>query len=146
MKKLISVLLILVILSLTSCREEQNAYEILTEFASLYGAEGIIYSPEIPEGQGGYLPDGLVERIFLFTDGIGENFAILLNTHIDSPAECGVFVCSDDAEMLQCEEVCLERLRVLGSEGGFVKRRGRVVYYALMPDPERAERIFKQII
>jgi hypothetical protein len=147
MKKIISLtLLIILCLSLSSCREERSAYQIMSEFVSAYGAEGVIYSPEIGEGKEGYIREGLVERVFLFSDGIGDNFALLLNSHIDIPSECGVFVCSDDDEVRRAEEICLERIRLLSRDRGFVKKRGRVVYYAVLSDSERAERIFKEII
>ena len=147
MRRLFSLLLIFLLLPLTSCSGTPvDAYELMSEFVSLYGAEGVVYSPGIPEGSDGYITTGLVERIFLFPEGLGDNFAILLNAHIDSPSECGIFVCSDDGEVRHAEEVCLERLRTLGGDSGFVKKRGRVVYYATLSDPDRAERIFKQII
>lgn len=145
MRRLFSLILI-VLLPLTSCSKDYDAYELMDEFVSLYGAEGVVYSPSVEEGSDGYITPGLVERIFLFPDGLGDNFAILLNAHIDRPSECGVFVCSDGEEAFLAEEVCLERLRILDVEGGFVKRRGRVVYYVALSDPDRAERIFKQII
>ena len=147
MRKIICLCLIFTLcLSLAGCREEQNAYDILSEFVTDYGAEGVIYSPFVSEGRPGYISDGLVERAFLFTEGIGDNFALLLNSHIDKVCECGVFVCSDDEEVRLAEEICLERVRLLSGEGGFVKKRGRVVYYYVLSDPDRAERIFREII
>lgn len=147
MRKIICLCVIFAItLSLVGCREEQNAYDILSEFVTDYGAEGVIYSPSVSEGSPGYITDGLVERVFLFTDGIGENYALLLNTHIDTPSECGVFVCSDDSEARLAEEICLERVRLLSEKNGIIKRRGRVVYYYVLSDPDRAERIFREII
>ena len=147
MRKIICLCVIFAItLSLVGCGEDQNAYDILSEFVTDYGAEGIVYSPSVSEGSPGYISEGLVERAFLFTDGLGDNFALLLNSHIDKPSECGVFVCSDDEEVRLAEEICLERVRLLSGEGGFVKKRGRVVYYYVLSDPDRAERIFREII
>lgn len=147
MRKIICLCLIFTLcLSLAGCREEQNAYDILSEFVTDYGAEGIVYSPSVSEGSPGYISDRLVERAFLFTEGIGDNFALLLNSHIDKVCECGVFVCSDDEEVRLAEEICLERVRLLSGDRGFVKKRGRVVYYYVLSDPDRAERIFREII
>ena len=147
MRKIICLCLIFALcLSLVGCRNEQSAYDILSEFVSDYGVEGVIYSPSVSEGSSGYVTDGLIERAFLFTDGLGDNFALLLNSHIDRASECGVFVCSDDEEVRLAEEICLERVRLLSGEGGFVKKRGRVVYYYVLSDPDRAERIFREII
>ena len=146
MKRLLPLLLIISLFTYSSCKAEPSAYEILTEFSAAYGAEGIIYSPEVAEGNEGYIQDGLVERVFLFTEGMPGNYAILLNTHLDSPAECGVFVCGDSGEVRACEEIALERVRLLSGEEGFVRRRGRVVYYSTLSDSERAEELFKEII
>ena len=146
MKRILSILLIFVMLSLFSCHREQSARAMLCEFVALYGAEGVIYSPELSEGQEGFIPEGLVEKIFRFPEGICDNFALLLNARIDSPSECGIFVCRDGSECRLAEEICLERVGLLSSDKGFVKRRGRVVYYSTLSDPDRAERIFKEII
>ena len=146
MKRLLSLILIFTMLMLVSCEEEKSAYDILTEFSRAYGIEGIIYSPELSEGVDGYITEGLIERVFLFTDGMPRNFAVLLNTHIDNPSECGVFVCSDNVQVARCEEIALERVRLFTSGVGFVKRRGRVVYYSTLSDSKRAEELFKEII
>ena len=147
MKKIICFLLALLLsLSLISCEAEGDAYSMLSEFIAAYGAEGVIYSPSIPEGKDGYVSDGLIERAFVFSGRFPESYAIFLNSHTSGQYECGIFVCSD-AEELRCAEECaLERVRLLGGKKGFVKRRGRVVYYSTMADRERAERIFDEII
>lgn len=145
MKRLICLTLAILLL-FCSCQSEQDAYAMLSEFVAAYGAEGVIYSPSLAEGKPGYLTQELVERIFLFTDGIGDNYAILLNSHVTSVSECGIFVCDDDEERRRCEEVCLERVRILNSDNGFVKSKGRAVYYSTLSDSEKAERIFKEII
>ena len=134
------------ILSLTSCGGQQSAYSLLEEFCEAYGASGIIYSPEVGEGSNGHISEGLIERVFFFTDGMTDNYAILLNTHIDSPSECGIFVCTDGGEVRACEEICVMRLKILGSKNGFVRRRGRVVYYSTLSDADRAEELFNDII
>ena len=131
-------------LSMFSCQEEQTAYEIISEFTRAYGATGIIYSPHIAEGQPGYVGDGLIERAYHFSGRFPDDYAILLNSHTTEPSECGAFICQDADTLASAEEFCLERVRLLG--GGFVKRRGRVVYYSTMQDAERAERLFKEII
>ncbi|MBQ8302144.1 MAG: hypothetical protein IJX97_01170 [Clostridia bacterium] len=147
MKKIICFLLALLLTaSLNSCGEPRDPYSMLSEFVSQYGASGVIYSPSIPEGKDGYVSDGLIERAFVFSGRFPESYAIFLNSHTSGQYECGIFVCSD-AEELRCAEECaFERVRLLGGVNGFVKRRGRVVYYSTMADRERAERIFDEII
>ena len=146
MKKTACLIITLVLFALTlvSCAEQGNAYEMLTEFITVYGAEGVIYSPDITEGHKGYVSEGLMEKAFVFSGRFPDNYAVFLNSHTDKPSECGIFI-SDNAETLaSVEETCLERVRLLG--GGFVKRRGNTVYYSTMQDSERAERIFNEII
>lgn len=150
MKKLISTILLLISFSLlfSSCKRNSDAYKMLNEFILTYGAEGIIYSPKVPEGNDGYIRDGLIEKIYRFHGGFPENFAIFLNTHPDYSSECGIFVCSDVEMRYRVEEMCLERIKLLatGDKRAFVKRSGNIVFYSTMPDRDRAEKIFNEII
>ena len=150
MKKIISIILLIVTLSLLliSCKSDVDAYEMLNEFIRTYGAEGVIYSPEISEGNDGYIRDGLIEQIYRFHGQFPLDYAIFLNSHPDYSVECGVFVCSDVQMCDMVEEMCLERIRLLamGEKHAFVKRSGRVVFYSTMPDRDRAEKIFNEII
>ena len=150
MKKIISTILLIVIflLSLSSCKRNRDAYEMLNEFVLTYGAEGIIYSPRITEGNDGYIRDGLIDKIYRFHGGFPTNYAIFLNSHPDYSVECGIFVCTDVEMCERVEEMCLERIKLLamGEKHAFVKRSGTVVFYSTMPDRDRAEKIFNQII
>ena len=48
MRKIICLCLIFAFcLPLVGCREEQNAYDILSEFVGDYGGAGVIYSPSV---------------------------------------------------------------------------------------------------
>lgn len=150
MKKVIVLIIVSAVLvsMLSSCTEQRDAYEMLTEFITAYGAKGIIYSPRIGEGEVGYVPDGLVEKIYVFSGRFPENYAIYLNSRADLPSECGIFVCENAAMLSMMEEACLERARLLvqGGDYAFVKRQGSVVYYSVMHDAERAERLWHEII
>lgn len=150
MKRAISLILLIILLvhTLSSCEAERDAYEIVRDFVSAYGAEGVIYSPRFTEGEEGYIRDDLVRKIYVFSGRFPENYAVFLNSRLDFSSECGAFV-SSDAEMLgMIEEMCLERIRLL-SEGGshaFVKRSRNLVFYSTMKDRARAEKIFSEII
>lgn len=147
MRKTICLFLILSLLfALLSCGEEKDAYSMLTDFASAYGVEGIIYSPCVSEGEPGYMREGLAERVFLFSGRFTDNYAVLLNSRTESASECGIFVCPDALTQLSAEEACLERIRLLGGDNGFVKTKGRIVYYSTLKDRDRAERLFSEII
>ena len=129
-----------------SCGRSYDAYEILTEFRDAYGASGIIYSPMVAEGESGYLYADLGEKIFVFSSDLPSNYAVMLNSHPDTPSECGVFVCADDGELRIAEAVALERIHLLGTEDAFVIRQGRVIFYSAMSDADRAKKIFKEIM
>lgn len=149
MKRLISILLLLTFtLSLFSCKEQRDAYSLLSEFVSAYGAEGVIYSPDISEGHDGYITDGLVEKIYDFSGRFPDEFAIFLNSHPDFGSECAVFICADAQERELVEEACLKRIRLLGrgSDTSFIKRQGSIIFYSTMKDKKRAEELWREII
>ncbi len=149
MKKTLSLILfVALLLSFVSCAATEDARDLLTQFVMAYGAEGIIYSTGIPEGEEGHLPDGLIEKIFVFSGKLPENFAIFLNSHADFGSECGVFVCSDVNELEVAREACLERISLLGRGGSnaFIKSCDNIIFYSTMQDRARAEGIWREII
>ncbi len=149
MKKTIAIIICIttICLSLCSCRREENAYDLLCEFTSAYGADGVIYSPNVPEGKEGYIYDGLMERIYIYSGSLPANYAVMLNSRTDVYSECGIFICSD-AEMPFVEEMCLERVWLLaeGEDHAFVKRSKHICFYSTLRDRSRAEKIFSEII
>ena len=149
MKKLLCVILLLsVVFTLNSCQKEQDAYGMLWEFVRAYGAEGVIYSPAIPEGDDGYVNEGLIDKIYVCSGRFPENYAIFLNSRADYGSECGVFICENADMLLMVEEMCLERIRLLGrgSDIAFVKRDGNVIFYSTLSQRDRAEKIWRQIL
>ena len=150
MKRITAFILFISVLSLLlcSCHRERNARQMLNEFIHTYGAEGVIYSPDIPEGSDGYIYDGLINKIYIFHGSVPNNYAIFLNSRADLASECAIFICTDAEMTDRVEEMCLERVRLLvsGDDRAFVKRSGSIVFYSTMPDRERAEKIFNEII
>ena len=150
MRRVISLLIILSLLLslLCSCRSELSAHQMLSEFIDVYGAEGIIYSPEISEGAPGYIPDGLMEKVYMISGNFPENFAVFLNSHPYGFSECGLFVCEDADTLLRMEETCLERIRLLSGakDSAFVKVGKNTVFYSTMSNRERAEKIWREIM
>lgn len=130
--------------SLSSCGESRSAYELLSEFVSVYGAEGIIYRSDAEEWEEGFAEYDLLKKIYLFYKDFPEEFAIFLNSHADYGSECGVFVCRDSSECFEVYEMCLERIKLLDRRGekSFIVREGRLVFYSTMSDTERARRIW----
>ena len=140
-------LIILLCLGVTSCKENRPAADMLTEFVSAYGGEGVIYRSDAKEWEVGYVEYDLLKKIYLFYKDFPEDFAIFLNSHADYGSECGVFVCRDSTECETVSEMCLERMSLLDRRGenSFVIREGRVVFYSTMSDGERARRIWQAV-
>ena len=132
---------------MVSCGGSRPATEILSDFISAYGAEGIVYRSDAAEYDEGYAEYDLLKKIYVFYEDFPDEFAIFLNSHADYGSECGVFVCADSGEVSEVEEMCLERIRLLGrgGENSFVSREGRVVFYSTMSDGERARRIWRTL-
>ena len=149
MKKILSaILLVCIPLTLCSCRDQPDAYQLLSEFVSAYGAEGTIYSPSVPEGEDGYVREGLPKMIYLFSGEFPENYAIFLNGHTDPSSECAIFVCQDANMLNMVEEMSLERIRLVaaGADYAFVRRSGNICFYSTLKQRDRAEKIFSEII
>ena len=150
MKRIIAFILLIALscLPLISCKREFDPKAKLEDFISAYGAEGIIYSPSIPEGRAGFIPDGLIERIYIFSGNFPEDYAIFLNSRPEYGYECALFVCGDAACLEMMEESCLERMALLDGAGerSFIKRSGNILFYSTMKDKERAEELWREII
>ena len=148
MKK-IAILLVLLFsaIALSACSEDADAYSMLLEFKDLYSLDGTVYSPAVREGEEGYIGEDLTSRIYLIYGAPPENFAVLLNTHVDSGAECGVFVCEGGEEMAKVSEMCRERISLLsGEESGVIIRSGSVIFYSTLEDKERAESLWQRVL
>ena len=148
MKKIALFLILVMLISLVSCEREYLADELISDFVSAYRAEGVIYSYSVMEGELGYVCDGFLERIFVFYGELPRNFALLLNSHADYGAECGVFVCDGIDELEIVSEACLERMRILDKSGEYslLIRTKNTVFYSTLRDKERAGNIWRQII
>ena len=148
MKKILCIMIILTTLfSVISCSDERSAEELLRAFADAYGVDGVIYSPDVSEGEDGYIDRDLFCRIYAFADELPEDFAILLNLHTDAPLECAVFVCRDAQELSEVREMCEERLRILAvPESSFTVRSDVILFYSTLPDEKRAREIWYRVI
>lgn len=148
MKRFLCMLIsIIFTFQLTACSQNPEADKIMNDFLSAYGADGIVYSPKIAEGNDGYISDGLLNKIYIFDFIFPEDFAIFLNAHTDHASECAVFVCTDANMRSLVEQMCLERVRLVsGSDPrGFVSVSGLVVFYSTMSDGARAKEIWRMV-
>lgn len=138
----------LLLFSLSGCGKEPSAEEILKEFVTAYGAEGTIYSPSRERQEAGYIPDGMMEKVYIFSGSFPENYALFLNDHSHKGSECGVFVCSDAEERERVTEMCIERASLVADskESVIIIKSGRVIAYSTFEDQKRAKELLGKII
>ena len=136
------------LLSLFSCTAEPSAESMLRDFLYSYGVEGIIYSPDTPEGGEGYITEELFRRIYLYDGDLPTNCAIFLNPRTDDFVECAIFVARDEDERAAISDMCIERVSILDTDGdrAFIIRSGRIIFYSTLKDKDRAEEIITKIL
>ncbi len=146
--KLVSLILLCVtLLSFFSCSQKKSAYKMLSDFIYTYSAEGTIYSPEVAEGEDGYVSEGFCEKLYVFDGAFPENFAVFLSVRSESPSECAFFVSGGASESELIFDMINERLTLLGSPDETIIKKSRgIIFYSTLKDPKRAERIYSEII
>lgn len=131
----------------SSCSAQPSARSMLSDFCASFGIEGVIYSPEVKEGQDGYISRRLFSDIYLFYGAPPENYAVMLNSRTDISAECGVFVTENGAELAALTEMCRERLYALGAKDrGVVIESYGTVFYSTFDDGGKTREIWQTII
>ena len=125
---------------LSACSPPAPPKDLLAEFVKSYGAEGIIYHSEAEEGEEGYLSPEL-ERLAFGDRHLPESYAILLNAHLDTAAECGLFLMEGNREDLI--DLCAYRTALLDPSGErtYIAIFGDYMFYSTLPDRERAKRL-----
>ena len=149
MKKLfVTFLFLLLILAFIGCKREVSAENILRDFLVSYGTEGIIYTPNKMIHEEGYISEGLLEKVYIYSGELPDNFALFLNQKSFGGFEAGVFICEDEDERASVTEMCYERIDLLtDKEGeGLLIRCRNMIIYTTASDKERAEEILKKII
>ncbi len=149
MRKIVSVfLLIFMLVLLFSCAEEPSAEELMKDFISSYGAEGIIYSPRCEVYEDGYIREGFTEKIYIYNGNFPKNYAIFLNSHSHRGSEAALFVCKDENEKQTVLEMCLERVKTVcdGSDNCVIIRSGNIIAYSTLEDKGRSENLLRKII
>ena len=140
----------LTVLLLPSCNgAPPSAYGLLTEFTESYGASGVVYSPEIDEGECGYTDGDFFETVYGAGVDFESDYAVLLSSSLDAVYEAAVFVTHDKSSMLYAEQLCRSRIELLTKmgfgEGAVIIKRADTVFYSTLPDTARAEDIWRGI-
>lgn len=125
---------------LSACSPPAPPVDLLSEFVKSYGAEGIIYHSEAKEGDEGYLSPELATLAFGDRD-LPKSYAILLNIHLDTPAECGLFPI--DGNRKELLELSAARASILDPSGErtHIAIYGDYVFYSTLSDRERVEQL-----
>ncbi len=139
MKKLF-LLPFLCLFILSACQPPAPPVDLLSEFVKSYGAEGIIYHSEAEEGDEGYLSPELACLAFGDRE-LPKSYAILLNIHLDTATECGLFLIEGNKKELL--ELSAARASILDPVGNrtHIAIYGDYVFYSTLSDKEKAKRI-----
>lgn len=146
LKKLIIICIIAALLPISGCKREISAREIMGKFVKEYPLLGQVYYSDSPEFDEGYISDGLFLDAFIWEGEMPEEFALMLNSSVDEPCECGVFYASDASERERITESCLERIKLMTDGAYKLLYCKGFVFYAVLPDLDLAEEIFYTIV
>lgn len=146
LKKITIICIIAAILPICGCKKKISAREIMEKFVKEYPLFGQVYYSDSPEFDAGYISAELFLDAFIWEGELPEEFALMLNSSVDEPCECGVFYASDASERERISESCLERIKLL-SDGAYklLYCRG-FIFYAVLPDLDLAEEVFYAIV
>ena len=156
--------IILLLLSspfLSACGKTGTPSEILATFAERYPLPaGQFYDSSAQEGETGYFDPDLFGVIFGREDGGDDRedvatFSLFLGSSLTQACETGVFLCHDAESALEVVGMLKSRIdlvkRLAGAdtafcEGAFVRRYGKWVVYAILPDNPKAARTFDRLL
>lgn len=130
-----------------SCGGRRDAMAIMQDFSAAYGGAGVLLATE-----DGSFTTGTYEALYGQTPATFSSCAVWLLSSLREPGECGVFILDDGQDATACVDMLNDRLRDIRKtsllagrtppEGAFVRRYGRVVVYASMPDNALAKKLF----
>ncbi len=143
MKKLL-LLPFLCLFILSACQPPAPPVDLLSEFVRSYGAEGTIYHSEAEEGDEGYLSPQLATLAFGDRE-LPSSYAILLNIHLDTATECGLFLIEGNKKELL--ELSAARAGLLDPQGErtYIAIYGDYVFYSTLSDRERVKSLAESV-
>ena len=142
MKKIVCLFLVFSVLCLSSCRGKyKDTYSIVTNFLDVYGVECITYSSLAEEGSAGYITPEIRKQLFTNEEILPHDYSIALHSRLDGVFELGVFLADDTFDRLVLSDMCLSRVKLLGSLSrgeGNVFIKNNLVIYIFSSDIENA--------
>ena len=156
MRKIACLLIVLLTLSgAASCGDVPSAAALMREFCTEYGIDAAVYSPEVSEGESGYVYDGFLETLYGDISGGVSDFAIILRSDGMETRECAVFIAYSESDALLIADACYERLELIRTvtlgdapylDDAFVQRRGDTVVMCALSDNTLAHVLWKSIL
>ena len=142
------------VLSLASCGDQPTAYELAESFREQYGMGGTLFSPEVPEGEGGFVRDGFFESLYGDYYVSVSDFAVILYSDGEHISECAVLIAASPYDALILSDALYRRLELIRSvseddaslDGAFVRRKGTVAVMCAVLDNQRADLIWKKLM
>lgn len=160
MRKYAAICLLFFAISLCLCscsgKNPPSAHRMMEEFLSLYNASGVLFSPDIPEGEPGYCAEDFFGKIYgRSPDGIVD-YAVLLLSKLSGAGECAVFVCATAYDAKSVLELCENRLSLIRSlafgvdtsfaDDAFFLRSGNTVVFCALEDNSSARAAWKRVL
>lgn len=144
------VIAVFLLASFISCgAKTPSARELLLRFTQAYGASGILYSPEIAEGEAGYTDTDFFFSLYGDAEDTEGDYAVFLSSSLDAIYEAAVFVTMDKSSEIYAERLCRERIGLLTKmgygEGAILIKRKNTLFYSTLSDACLAERIWLEV-
>ena len=155
---LICLLLFAILIGCASCsaKNERSARALMEDFLSIYGAGGILFSPDLPEGEIGYCGEDFFADLFGRTAAGVRDYAVFLLARPDGAGECAVFVCASAYDARGVLELCENRLELIRSlaigtdvsaaRDAFFLRSGNTVVFCALYDNAAARRAWERVL
>ena len=142
------------LLPFTSCRELPTASALARDFLDAYGSFGVLFSPEIEEGERGYVRDGFFETLYGDYSGSVSDFAVILYSDGEHISECTVMIATSPYDALLLSDALYRRIELIRSvaaddsslDGAFVRRKGTLTVMCAVLDNYRAELIWEKLM
>lgn len=141
---------------LVSCREAVPPYSLMGEFCKSYGITGTVFSPCVNEGEEGYTDEVFFNSVFGGGSEFVSDYAIVFVSDLNTVGECALFLCYTEYDALVSCDAMHRRIDLIKTMGASIDtscafdavvfKSGKYAVMCVLPDNERAERIWRKIL
>ena len=131
-------------------------YSLMLKFAEDYGLSETIFSTSVKEGKAGYTDEDFFRSVFDERVEHVSDYAMIFISNLDYAGECAVFLCYSEYDALVACDILRGRVDLIKSisagidtsytEDARIFKSGRYAVMCVLPDNERAERIWRKIL